>query len=77
MSGIEYGDARRGRASSFPAEWGLPPGDAYSEERAAWVREKVRAQLRGAPSQQLRRQQVALMVYLRRLQDLYEEEANA
>lgn len=26
----------------FPAEWGIPPGTKYSEERAAWVRVHVR-----------------------------------
>ena len=72
MSRIEFGDGNA--RSPFPPAWGVPPPGAYSEERAAWVRANVRAQLRGAPLQQLRKRQVALMVYLRRLQDHYEEE---
>jgi hypothetical protein len=31
-------------AGSFPAEWGTPPGGQFSEERAAWVAERVREQ---------------------------------
>jgi hypothetical protein len=30
---------------SFPAEWGLPPGTAFSDERAAWVRENVQKRM--------------------------------
>ncbi|MFD7443906.1 hypothetical protein [Streptomyces sp. NPDC059909] len=34
--------ASEGRTfGAFPAEWGVPPGKQFSEERAAWVRERV------------------------------------
>jgi hypothetical protein len=26
------------RSSDFPVEWGLPPGEPLSEERAQWVK---------------------------------------
>jgi hypothetical protein len=29
---------------TFPAEWGIPRGAQYSEERAAWVRRNVRVE---------------------------------
>lgn len=33
----------------YPAEWGLPPGTARSDERLAWVRKNVRqCEKRGA-----------------------------
>ncbi len=40
MSEEEY--AQLGRSSSFPVEWGMPIGQRHSDERAAWVRAKVR-----------------------------------
>jgi hypothetical protein len=40
MSRVENAAAHEG--SPFPREWGFPPGDANSEERMRWVREKVR-----------------------------------
>jgi hypothetical protein len=38
----------------FPSEWGRPRGAPQSEERAQWVRDKVKAHLRAAPLRQLR-----------------------
>ena len=38
MSGIEYAAGRR---DDFPREWGEPPGDRFSEQRAAWVAANV------------------------------------
>jgi hypothetical protein len=35
MSDVEYADGYP--KSSFPEEWGTPPGSAYSETRARWV----------------------------------------
>lgn len=32
--------AEGGRSRTYPDEWGVPPGDRYSEERARWVREQ-------------------------------------
>jgi hypothetical protein len=34
---VEHADGTRG-LDSFPREWGAPPGEPYSEERAGWVR---------------------------------------
>ena len=42
MSKVEYGAGDRSRSGDFPREWGRPPGDPYSEERAAWVAVNVR-----------------------------------
>jgi hypothetical protein len=61
---VEYGDASRG--SPFPAEWGRPVGDAYSEARARWVRDRVREHLRSVPMQQLRIRQLEMLGHLRR-----------
>jgi hypothetical protein len=36
----EFADSLRGLAT-FPAEWGMPEGTKWSEERAAWVRARV------------------------------------
>ena len=36
---IEY--AAGDRSAPFPAEWGVPPGQPDSEERARWVKEQV------------------------------------
>jgi hypothetical protein len=30
---------------NLPPSWGTPPGTAYSEERAAWVRRNARLQM--------------------------------
>jgi hypothetical protein len=68
---VEYGDTSR--RSPFPAEWGRPVGDAYSEERAAWVRGKVRQHLAGAPLRQLRQRQLEMLTMLR--QALIDERA--
>ena len=55
---IEFGvRALRSSVGTFPFEWGLPPGDAMSEERARWVREKVQQHMRSKPWQQLARRQ--------------------
>jgi hypothetical protein len=34
------------RAGGFPPSWGRPPGTAYSEERAVWIRSKLAEKLR-------------------------------
>ena len=36
---IEY--SLGSRSKSFPASWGVPPGEPFSEQRTAWVREQV------------------------------------
>jgi hypothetical protein len=61
---VEYADGSRN--SPFPAEWGRPVGDAYSEERARWVRGKVQEHLRSVPMQQLRKRQLEMLGHLRR-----------
>lgn len=38
---VEMADGARG-IGTFRAEWGIPHGRQYSEERAKWVRERVR-----------------------------------
>jgi hypothetical protein len=73
MTGVEYGD--EGVKSPFPKEWGRPVGDAYSEERALWVKRKVREHLAGASMRQLRMRQLQMLLHLR--QRLYEGEDNA
>jgi hypothetical protein len=40
---IEQAAGSRGDGT-FPAEWGIPRGTPYSEERAAWVRRHVRVE---------------------------------
>ena len=40
MNGPPEEYAEGGRSRTYPDEWGVPPGDRYSEERAAWVRER-------------------------------------
>lgn len=57
MTGVEYAD--RGRASEFPAEWGVPPVDPRELER--WVRRNV--EIRELPKQHVRR---LLELHLRR-----------
>lgn len=37
---MEYASENR-TLGVFPAEWGVPAGSQFSEERAAWVRERV------------------------------------
>ena len=37
---VEIAVGARG-AGVFPASWGHPPGTAYSEERARWVRQHI------------------------------------
>lgn len=37
---VEKAAAMRG-SSTFPDEWGFPPGRQFSEERARWVKERV------------------------------------
>jgi hypothetical protein len=64
VSDIEYGDAG-GWKSPFLKEWGRPPGDAYSEERARWVRSKVRQHVAGQPLRQLRQRQIEMLNHLR------------
>jgi hypothetical protein len=40
--GVQYASSRRGELGDYPAEWGMPPGGRFSEERAAWVRTHAR-----------------------------------
>ena len=62
---LETADGTRGYGS-FPAEWGSPPpGGAYSEERARWVREKVAGHCRTAPLRELARRDARLLWTLR------------
>jgi len=70
VSDIEYGD--EGWKSPFPASWGRPPGGAYSEERARWVKTRVRESLRGTSIQQVRLRQMQMLLIIR--QRLYEQE---
>ena len=39
MNRVEIADGARDGV--FPASWGRPPGSAYSEERARWIRAHV------------------------------------
>lgn len=50
------------RRSPFPPSWGTPVGETYSEERAAWVEARVRAQMRYKPLQQLVRRRLEMYV---------------
>jgi hypothetical protein len=61
---VEYADGSR--KSPFPAEWGRPPGDAYSEVRAAWVKARVQEELRSVPMKMLRKRQIEMLAHLRR-----------
>jgi hypothetical protein len=70
MTGIEYVDSDS--KSPFPAAWGRAPGGAYSEERARWVKAKVREEMRGSSMRTLRMRQLQMLVHLR--QRLYEGE---
>ena len=63
VSDVEYGD--EGWKSPFPKEWGRPPGSAYSEERAAWVKSHVRTHVSGAPIRMLRKRQIEMLNMLR------------
>jgi hypothetical protein len=36
----QFADGARGR-SDFPPSWGEPPGDPFSEERAAWIVKRI------------------------------------
>ncbi len=50
----------------FPKEWGPPAGTQFSEERAAWVRDRV-CRFRGlAALQELERRDVRFLNMLRR-----------
>jgi hypothetical protein len=68
---VEYADGYP--KSSFPEEWGTPPGSAYSETRDRWVKSKVLESLRGASTRQLRLRQMAMLLNVR--QRLYEGQA--
>ena len=68
MIGVEYSDGFP--KSTFPKEWGKPAGDdPYSEERAAWVKSKVRNQVwadaANTPLRILRRRQIEMLNQLR------------
>jgi hypothetical protein len=39
MNDVEY--AQTSGSHGFPRIWGRPAGDQWSEERAAWVRDRV------------------------------------
>jgi hypothetical protein len=67
---VEYGDSDS--KSPFPASWGRPPAGAYSEERARWVKARVREEMRGSSMRTLRMRQLQMLVHLR--QRLYEGE---
>jgi hypothetical protein len=40
MNGMEYAAGSR-NVDTYPDEWGTPAGRQFSEERAAWVKERV------------------------------------
>jgi hypothetical protein len=63
---VEYGDSDS--KSPFPASWGRPPAGAYSEERALWVKRKVREHIAGQPLQQLRQRQIQMLQQIRMAQ---------
>src|SRR5829696_8123115 len=75
MAEVEYADGYR--RSPFPSDWGRPPGETYSEERARWVKSKVRESLRGASTRHLRLRQMSMLLQVRQRayegQSLYEE----
>ncbi|MQY13770.1 hypothetical protein SRB5_39230 [Streptomyces sp. RB5] len=41
---VELADEERA-AGVFPAEWGVPAGSQFSQQRAAWVAERVQEHL--------------------------------
>ncbi len=56
----------RGSRGNFPRIWGRPPGDQWSEERAAWVRDRVNRFAGLAALDQLARHDVRHLNILRR-----------
>jgi len=52
---VEHADGDRREA--FPASWGVPPGERFSEERAGWIAGQVRrlVMTRKATPEDLRR----------------------
>ena len=48
MSRLETADGERG-GGVFPAEWGRPPGDPFSETRRVWVKTNVERRNRLTP----------------------------
>jgi len=71
VSGVEYAADRR--MWPFPREWGVPAGEQFSDERAAWVLRRVREHMAGGSGQESRvvrpRLLSALSVYVGRLGD--------
>lgn len=55
-----------GRARTFPPEWGAPPGQPFSEDRAAWVRKMVEQHSALTAHRRLAGRDAALLVVLRR-----------
>lgn len=49
MAEIEISAGMGRTLGVFPAEWGFPPGSQFSEQRAAWVAERVREHQAMAP----------------------------
>ena len=60
-----------GGKSPFPREWGRPVGEQFSEERAAWVRGRVREHMAGASLRSSSRMKLpqAVSIYLDRIKD--------
>lgn len=63
MGGVEA--ATGGHHPDFPRAWGTPPGSQFSEERAAWVRDRVREHDIGRPLRQLAAADARLLWNLR------------
>lgn len=49
------GDVHRAgdRYGTYPVEWGLPPGSAYSPARESWVRAQIRKHTAWSPQDAL------------------------
>jgi hypothetical protein len=58
--------AEAGRSREFPEEWGLPVGRQFSEERAEWIRNRVRAHTTLTAHRTLANKQGRLLSILRR-----------
>ena len=62
---VEY--AAGGDPSVFPRSWGRPPDGQYSEERARWVKDRVRQHRLTAPRRAAERRVRELVARDRRL----------
>jgi hypothetical protein len=58
MPGVEYATKPAAGSSKYPRRWGMPEGAFDSEQRVAWVRERIledrsRRRLHGSVAQAL------------------------